>query len=64
MSDVVFSILLAGLETLLLPAIFRRLEKRISRRWVLYGLLVLIVLMMTMILGTAVSVLSYNISKN
>ncbi|MDE5849822.1 MAG: hypothetical protein K2H38_06750 [Muribaculaceae bacterium] len=64
MSDVVFSILIAGIETLLLPAILRWLKKHVSRRWLVYVLLVVIVLMMTMVLGTAVSVLSYYFSKS
>ncbi|MDE5870393.1 MAG: hypothetical protein K2H22_00385 [Muribaculaceae bacterium] len=64
MSDAVLSILIAGLETLLLPVIFRWLKKHISRRWVVCMLLVLTVLLMTMALGTAVSVLSYYISKD
>ena len=64
MSDAVFSILIAGLETLLLPGIFRWLKKHVSRRWLVYMLLVLIVLLMTMVLGTAVSVLAYYVSKD
>ncbi len=64
MSDAVFSLLIAGLETLLLPVILRRLKKHISRRWLVYVLLVLIILLMTMILGTAVSVAAYYISKD
>ncbi|MDE6018618.1 MAG: hypothetical protein K2G85_07375 [Muribaculaceae bacterium] len=64
MSDIVYSILIAGVETLLLPAIFRWLEKRVSRRWLVYVLLVMIVLLMTMVLGTAVSVLSFYLSKS
>ncbi|MDE5794204.1 MAG: hypothetical protein K2I08_05755 [Muribaculaceae bacterium] len=64
MSDVVFSILIAGVETLLLPVIMRWLKKHISRRWLVYVVLVFIVLLMTMVLGTAVSVTAYYISKS
>ena len=64
MSDALFSVLIAGLETLLLPAILRWLRKRIKRPWIVYVLLVLIILLLTMVLGTAVSVLSYFFSKS
>lgn len=64
MNDAVFSILIAGVETLLLPGILRWLKKHVSRRWVVYMLLVLIVLLMTMALGTAVSVFAYYMSKD
>ena len=64
MSDVVFSILIAGVETLLLPFILRWLKKHISTRWLVYFVLVFVILLMTMVLGTAVSVTAYYISKS
>ncbi|MDE5814227.1 MAG: hypothetical protein K2H72_08075 [Muribaculaceae bacterium] len=63
MSDAVYSILIAGLETLLLPAILRWLKRQVKQKWLVNVLLILIVLLMTMVLGTVVSVLSYHISK-
>ena len=64
MNDEFFSILIAVVETLLLPGLFRWLKKHFSRRWVVYLLLALIVLLMTMALGTAVSVFAYYMSKD
>lgn len=63
MSDAVFGILIAGIEALLLPYILRWLQKRISRRWLVYAVLVLIIVLMTIVIGTAVSVTAYCISK-
>ena len=63
MNDVVISILIAGLETLLLPAILRWLKKHIATRWLVYTVLVFIGLLMTMVIGTAVSVAAYYFSK-
>lgn len=57
------SIMIAGLETLLLPAIYRWLKEHIASRWIVYVVLVLIILLMTMFIGTAVSVAAYYISK-
>ena len=64
MNDVVLSILMAGLETLFLPVILHWLKKHISRRWIVYTVLVIIILLMTMIIGTAVSVAAFYISKD
>ena len=63
MSDAVYSILIAGLETLFLPAILRWLKRQVKQKWLVNVLLILIVLLMTIVLGTVVSVLSYHISK-
>lgn len=64
MNDAVFSILIEGIETLLLPSILRWLKKRFARRRIVYALLVLIVLLMTMVIGSTVSVLAYHFSKS
>lgn len=64
MNDAVISILIAGVETLLLPSVYRWLKRHIKRKWLVYVLLVLIILLMTMVVGTAVSVLAYHLSRN
>ncbi len=63
MSDVIYSILIAGFEALLLPIIYRRLKKHIKRHWIVVLLIVLIAVLMAAILGTAVSVISYYVSR-
>ncbi len=64
MNEVIYSILIAGFEALLGPAVYKWLKKRIKKQWIVIVLIVLIALLVTMILGTAVSVISYHISKN
>ncbi len=63
MSDVIFSILIAGFEVALGPAVYKWLKKRIKKRWIVIVLIVLIALLVTMILGTAVSVIAFYINK-
>ncbi len=64
MSDIIYSILIAGFEALLGPVVYKWLKKRIKKQWIVIVLIVLIALLGAMILGTAVSVISYLISKN
>ncbi len=64
MSEVIYSILIAGFEALLGPVVYKWLKKRIKRQWVVIVLIVLFALLGAIILGTAVSVLAWNFSKD
>ncbi|MDE6023080.1 MAG: hypothetical protein K2G13_06215 [Muribaculaceae bacterium] len=61
MKDAVMGIVIVGIETLLIPKIYCWLKKRMSNRWLLSVLIVMIVLVLTAIIGSIVSVMSYHL---
>lgn len=64
MTDIIISILIAGAVTLFAPAIYKWLKKRIEKTWLVVSLLSLIILIMTMIIGTVVSVIMYKVQQH
>ena len=64
MTDTVMTIMIAGIETLLIPAIYRWLKAHIKRRWLVFVLLIFAVLLTTMIIGTVVSVVMSTILRS
>ncbi len=62
MNDSIITILVICIYTLLMPTVVRYLERRISSRWLIYVLLIIIALAITTVIGTIVSLLVYSFS--
>lgn len=59
MTDSIIGIFIAGAVTLLAPAIYKWQKKHIKKTWLIVAFLSLIVLIMTMIIGSVVSLIMY-----
>ncbi|MDE6716185.1 MAG: hypothetical protein K2J74_06885 [Muribaculaceae bacterium] len=63
MNDTIIIIIIVAIYYLVMPYIARALERRITKRWVIFLLLFIIGILVTAIIGTITSVLIYLFTK-